>query len=149
MLTRIFATTTMCLFLAGTMIAPASARDYKMTTPVAPGVATPDKIETSIGTLKLNDGFPTAETTQKVYHNLDRSRALQAYLLAIPIVNQVGMRDSLRKFGPDNQTDVIWENLVDPKTVELTANDNTVTASSGSTPKRDRWWSRFRPRCWG
>jgi len=36
------------------------------------------------------------------------------------------MRDSLRKFGPDNQTDVIWENLVDPKTVELTANDNTV-----------------------
>jgi len=126
MLTRIFATTTMCLFLAGTMIAPASARDYKMTTPVAPGVATPDKIETSIGTLKLNDGFPTAETTQKVYDNLDRSRALQAYLLAIPIVNQVGMRDSLRKFGPDNQTDVIWENLVDPKTVELTANDNTV-----------------------
>ena len=116
----------MCLFLAGTMIAPASARDYKMTTPVAPGVATPDKIETSIGTLKLNDGFPTAETTQKVYDNLDRSRALQAYLLAIPIVNQVGMRDSLRKFGPDNQTDVIWENLVDPKTVELTANDNTV-----------------------
>ena len=36
------------------------------------------------------------------------------------------MRDTLRKFGPDNQTDVIWENLVDSKTVELTANDNTV-----------------------
>ena len=43
-------------------------------------------------------------------------------LLAIPIVNQAGMRDTLRKFGPDNQTDVIWENLVDPKTVELTSN---------------------------
>jgi hypothetical protein len=36
------------------------------------------------------------------------------------------MRDSQRKFGPDNQTDVIWEDLVDSKTVELTANDNTV-----------------------
>ena len=36
------------------------------------------------------------------------------------------MRESLRKFGPDNQTDVIWENLVDPKTVALTANDNTI-----------------------
>ena len=35
-------------------------------------------------------------------------------------------RKSIRKFGPDNQTDVIWENLVDPKTVELTANDNTI-----------------------
>ena len=46
--------------------------------------------------------------------------------MAIPIVNQAGMRDSLRKSGPDNQTDVIWENLVDPRTVELTANDNTI-----------------------
>jgi hypothetical protein len=42
------------------------------------------------------------------------------------MVNQAGMRDSMRKFGPDNQTDVIWENLVDSRTVELTANDNTV-----------------------
>ena len=86
----------------------------------------PDKLETSIGTLNLSDGYPDAGTVEKIYDNLDRSRALQAYLLAIPIVNQAGMRDSLRKFGPDNQTDVIWENLVDSKTVELTANDNTI-----------------------
>ncbi len=103
-----------------------SAMQYKMTTPIASGIATPNKLETSIGTLSLNDGFPSAETVEKIYDNLDRSRALQAYLLAIPIVNQAGMRDSLRKFGPDNQTNVIWENLVDSKTVELTANDNTV-----------------------
>ena len=104
----------------------ASAQTYKMTTPFAPGVAVPDKIESSIGTLNLNYGYPSADTVDKIYDNLDRSRALQAYLLAIPIVNQAGMRDSMRKFGPDNQTDVIWENLVDPKTVELTANDNTI-----------------------
>ena len=54
------------------------------------------------------------------------SRALQAYLLAIPIVNQASMRASLKEFGPINQTDVIWEDLVDSKTVELTANDNTI-----------------------
>ena len=42
------------------------------------------------------------------------------------IVNQAGMRGSLRQFGPDNQRDVIWETLVDPRSVELTANDNTV-----------------------
>ncbi len=66
------------------------------------------------------------DTVEKIYDNLDRSRALQAYLMAIPIVNQAGMRDSLAQFGPDNQTDVIWENLVDPRTVELTANDNTI-----------------------
>jgi len=117
------------VFIAIIMIAAgpgATAREYKMTTPIAPGVAVPDKIQTSIGTLKLSGGYPDAATAQKIYDNLDRSRALQAYLLAIPIVNQAGMRDSIRKFGPDNQTNVIWEDLVDPRTVELTANDNTI-----------------------
>ncbi len=112
--------------LAVTVATTTAAETYKMTTPIAPGVATPDKLETSLGTLNLVDGFPKPDTIERIYDNLDRSRALQAYLLAIPIVNQAGMRDSLRKFGPDNQTDVIWETLVDPKTVELTANDNTI-----------------------
>ncbi len=100
--------------------------NLKYSTPIAPGVAVPDKIESSIGTLNLTYGYPSADTVEKIYDNLDRSRALQAYLMAIPIVNQAGMRDSIRQFGPDNQTDVIWEDLVDPRTVELTANDNTI-----------------------
>ena len=100
--------------------------NLKYSTPIAPGVAVPDKIESSIGTLNLSYGYPSADTVEKIYDNLDRSRALQAYLMAIPVVNQAGMRDSLREFGPDNQTDVLWEGLVDPRSVELTANDNTI-----------------------
>ncbi len=111
---------------ASMALSPASAETYKTTTPLAPGVATPDHLETSIGALHLIDGSPTPRTVEKIYDNLDRSRALQAYLLGVPIVNQASMRESLRKFGPDNQTDVIWETLVDPRTVELTANDNTI-----------------------
>lgn len=105
---------------------PITGQQYKMSTPIAPGVATPDKLDTSIGTLRMSDGNPDPATVQKIYDNLDQSRALQAYLLAIPIVNQAGMRDSLGQYGPDNQTDVIWENLVDSRIVKLTANDNTV-----------------------
>ncbi len=105
---------------------PPANPQFKYSTEVPPGVATPDKLETSIGTLHLDDGYPQAGTLEKIYDNLDRSRALQAYLLAIPIVNQSSMRASLKEFGPVNQTDVIWEDLVDPKTVELTANDNTI-----------------------
>jgi hypothetical protein len=116
-----------CAALAAVFtFATSHTQQYKMTTPIAPGVATSDNVDTSLGTLYLSDGSPDAATAQKIYDNLDQSRALQAYLLAIPIVNQAGMRDSLRRFGPDNQTDVIWEKLVDSKTVELTANDNTV-----------------------
>jgi hypothetical protein len=105
---------------------PASAQQYKYETPIAPGVAVPDKIDSSIGTLNLNYGYPDDATIQKIYDNLDASRALQAYLMGIPLVNQAAMRASLRQFGPDNQTDVIWKDLVDARTVELTANDNTV-----------------------
>lgn len=121
----LLAATLPCLLLVSS-ISTATPQQMKMTTPIAPGVAVPDKVKTSIGNLKLNYGYPDDATTQKVYDNLDASRALQAYLLAIPIVNQVGMRATLREFGPVNQTDVIWENLVDSKTVELTANDNTI-----------------------
>jgi len=117
------------LALAATLYLPSCAvapQSYKMTTPIAPGVAVPDELDTSIGSLRLSDGVPDTATASKIYDNVDRSRALQAYLLGFPIVNQAGMRATLRESGPVNQTDVIWENLVDSKTVELTANDNTV-----------------------
>ena len=71
---------------------PANAQQYKYETPIAPGVATPDKVDTSNGTRNLTYGYPDAGTVEKIYNNLDASRALQAYLLALPIVNQVGMR---------------------------------------------------------
>jgi hypothetical protein len=51
-----------------------------MTTAIPPGVAVPNKIETSLGTLNLSYGYPEAETVDKIYDNLDHSRALQAYL---------------------------------------------------------------------
>jgi hypothetical protein len=124
--TRFAGAITFALLFVTAVTTAASAENYKMTTPIAPGVATPDTLETSIGTLHLRDGVPKPDTIEKIYDNLDRSRALQAYLLAIPMVNQASMRATLRGFGPDNQTDVIWADLVDPRTVELTANDNTI-----------------------
>ena len=105
--------------------APADS-PFKFSTPIAPGVAVPDKIESSIGTLNLNYGYPDADTVDEDLRQSGPFARLAGLSLAIPIVNQAGMRDSLRKFGPDNQTDVIWEDLVDPRTVELTANDNTI-----------------------
>jgi len=123
---RVLSSTILTLSLMALSALPASAQQYKYETPIAPGVAVPDKIDSSIGTLNLFYGYPDDTTVQKIYDNLDRSRALQAYLMGIPLVNQAGMRASLRQFGPDNQTDAIWEDLVDARTVELTANDNTV-----------------------
>ena len=77
----------MALFASGGSFGQAPANpQFKFSTPIAPGVAVPDRIESSIGTLNLSHGYPKPDTVEKIYDNLDRSRALQAYLMAIPIV---------------------------------------------------------------
>ncbi|MBV8330767.1 MAG: DUF1254 domain-containing protein [Verrucomicrobia bacterium] len=101
------------------------APEYKYSTPLAPGIASPDTVETRFGTLHFFDGFPDKASTEKLYDNLDFQRAVQAYLLALPVVNQVGNRNAILQIGPANSTVPIWEHMVDSRTVELTANDNT------------------------
>src|SRR5271169_8451 len=102
------------------------AQDFKMTTPVPRSIAAPDRSETRFGTLKIFDGFPDTDTVEKVYDNLDFQRAVQAYLMALPLVSQAGMRAGLRQFGPDNQTVVMWETFMDSRTLALCADDNAV-----------------------
>ena len=46
----------------------ASAQPFKRTTPIAPGVATPDRLETSIGTLNLIDGVPKPDALPSLRH---------------------------------------------------------------------------------
>jgi len=98
---------------------------YKYSTPMPKGVAIPDTINAPFGTLKFYDGVPDKESTQKIYDNLDFQRAVQAYLLGLPPVNQLANRRAILQMGPVNTTVPIWENLVDSRTVELTANNNT------------------------
>jgi hypothetical protein len=105
---------------------PPADPDVKYSTPLPPGIASPDKVETRLGTLKFFDGFPDKDTVEKLYDNLDFQRAVQAYLLAIPAVNQVADRNACLTLGPVNKTVPIWEQLVDSKTIGLTFNDNTV-----------------------
>jgi hypothetical protein len=105
---------------------PPADPKVKYSTPLAPGVNVPDKVETRLGTLKFFDGFPEKETAEKLWDNLDFQRAVQAYLLAIPAVSQVADRNASLTLGPANKTIPIWEQLVDSRTVGLTFNDNTV-----------------------
>jgi len=100
----------------------------RMTTPIPPGIEIPGEVETRLGTLKFVDGFPSDASVEKLYDNLDFQRAVQAYLLAIPAVNQAAMRKALLQWGPANKTMPIWEDLVFPRTVGLTFNTSTPYA---------------------
>jgi hypothetical protein len=66
-----------------------------MTTPIPPGIASPDEVETRLGTLHFSDGCPDKATTEKLRDNLDFQRAVQACLLALPPVNQLTSRLAL------------------------------------------------------
>ncbi len=98
----------------------------KMATKIPPGIATPDKLETRLGTLTSVDGVPDAETAQKVYDNLDFQRATQAYLNSIQIASMGGMRAGILKYGPANTTALLFEELMDSKTLWLTPNTTSI-----------------------
>ena len=102
-----------------------AAPKMKMTTDIPPSITTPDKVETRIGTLNFFDGFPDKATVEKVYDNLDFQRGLQAYLTALPAVSIEGFRKSYAAIGPVNQTVLISEQLLDAKSLFLTANTTT------------------------
>src|SRR5271167_3167154 len=107
---------------------PASAQEapkMKMTTDIPASITSPDQVDTRIGTLKFFDGFPDKATIEKVYDNLDFQRGLQAYLTALPAVSIEGFRKSYTAIGPVNQTVLISEQLLDAKSLFLTANTTT------------------------
>ena len=73
----------------------------------------------------MDYGFPDKESTQKLYDNLDFQRAVQAYLLGLPPVSQWANRKEMLEWGPPNTTVPIFETMMNAKTLELTANNNT------------------------
>ena len=97
----------------------------KMTTQVPAGIASPDKVETRLGTLEFFDGFPDDASVEKVYDNLDFQRAVQAYLLALAPVNMAGLREGLLTVGPANVTIPTFESNLNARSIFLTPNATT------------------------
>jgi len=127
---QLFITGSLALFMAAGMTWAAEAPRMKMTTEVPPGVETPDKLETSLGTLTSVDGVPDAETTQKVYDNLDLNRATEAFLNGLPIASMYAMKKGLLELGPANTTAGLFEDLMDSKALWLTPNTTSVYMAS-------------------
>jgi hypothetical protein len=94
-----------------------------------PGHQAPASVETRVGTLSYESGYPTAETTRKLFDEIDFQRAVQAYLWAYPAVSFESIQiASKATFGTDFNDLGIADNFVDPKSIWLTANDTTIYA---------------------
>ncbi len=116
------------VFVLGFIVvsAPAVAQEYK--TDIPPAITVPDSVDTRLGTLTFKDGFPDDATVQKVYDNLDFQHGVQAFLTAMPAASLSAIRKGLRSFGPDNQTVIIFETLMDARSLFLTANTESIYA---------------------
>ena len=98
-------------------------------TPIPAGIESPGEVQTRLGTLRFFDGFPDDPTVETLYDNLDFQRAVQAYLLALPAKDMAAWRKVLGDWGSANSTMCIWEDLVYPRSVVLTTNNNTSYSS--------------------
>jgi hypothetical protein len=94
--------------------------------PIPPTILTPDRVETRLGTLEFFDGYPNPETVAAVYDNLDFQRGVRAFLDALPIASLYAMREGLQEVGAVNNTVGIFEDLMDSRTLLLTANTESV-----------------------
>jgi hypothetical protein len=101
----------------------------------------PDEIETSFGTLKFEmEAYPTEETVQKLYDELDLQRATQAYLDFYPALSvYAGVKGQIRDFGFKNSSDigVAPGPGLTPSELYLTGNNSTVYASGSLDLKID------------
>jgi hypothetical protein len=100
----------------------------KMATDIPDSIVTPERLETSLGTLEFTNGFPSEETARTLYDHLDFLHGVEAFLNSIQGASLYAMREGIRTFGPDNKTVVIFETLMDSKALFLTANTESVYA---------------------
>jgi len=116
---------------SSTVSAKSAPAKMKMTTPIPKSIVIPDKLETRIGTLEFFDGLPTDKTVQKAYDYLDFQRGVDVFLNEMRAASMVALREGHREIGITKANQMaIFESLMDSKSLWLTANTETVYAST-------------------
>jgi hypothetical protein len=93
---------------------------------VLAGLSTADRVESRLGTLEFTDGAPSAKTVEMLYDHLDFVHALNAFLTAFPAASTQALREGFLSIGAQDNTVVIFSELMDSSSRFLTANADTV-----------------------
>jgi hypothetical protein len=89
-------------------------------------ITTPDKVETRLGTLDFKDGAPSSESVSKIYDNLDFTHAFDAFQNTLQGVSLQAARKGLQSIGVRDNELIVYSQLMDAKSLYLTANADTV-----------------------
>jgi hypothetical protein len=87
---------------------------------------TPDRMQTSIGTLEFKDGVPTVASAEKIRDTLDFTRALNAYNNSFRGASAYAIGKGFQSIGAEDNTAIVFSDLMDAKSLFLTANADTV-----------------------
>jgi hypothetical protein len=93
---------------------------------IPPAITTPDKIETRIGTLEFKDGAPSVATAEKVLDSLDYIRGVDAFMNSFSGASAYAIRKGFQSIGAEDNTVVIFSELMDANSLFLTANADTI-----------------------
>ena len=105
---------------------------------VLSSISTPDKVETSIGTLKFLDGAPYPKTAEKAFDYLDTMRGVDAFLKGMPGASLQGLIKGAHSLGAVQcHQVVIFDKLMDSQSLFLTGNTSTVYVLPNLDLKRD------------
>jgi hypothetical protein len=98
--------------------------------PLPLSFATAQTVPTRLGDLTLENGFPSRQTADRLYDEMDFQRATQAYLWALPAVGFKALYDAQTKtLGASNGDIMFYRDLAD-KAGMLTPNITTLYAFS-------------------
>ena len=110
-----------CALLALPALAPAQ------TGPGIPAsITTPDRVDSRAGALSFRDGAPSKETLEKVYDHLDFTNAYRVFMDNMRGVSIQALRKSMMSVGMKANEVGIFEDLMDARSLFLTANADTV-----------------------
>ncbi|MEZ6048924.1 MAG: DUF1254 domain-containing protein [Planctomycetaceae bacterium] len=114
--------------LTMTIVAPSLGADPPQFSADVPAtVTTPDTVKTQLlGDLKFFDGMPDELTVRKTYDFLDVSRASEAFLNGIPAASVYALLEGFKEAGLKPGELGIYEELMDARSLFLTANSTTM-----------------------
>lgn len=103
-----------------------NATQAQVSSATTASLSIPDKLVTSLGTLEFKDGAPSAATTQKLYDNLDFLHAENVFLNTFQGASTYAFGEGLHSIGAVDNSFVIFSDLMDSKSLFLTANADVV-----------------------
>jgi hypothetical protein len=91
-------------------------------------ISTPDRVESPIGTLEFKDGAPSKATVDRMYNQIDFTHAYNAFMNSLDGVSIATLRKGLQSAGVKDNEVIVFSDLMDSKSLFLTANADTVYA---------------------